>query len=62
MLGGPPTLEYASALTAARAYCDDETAALARRSDEPLSLPLPYREAKDLATPPKPKALFAPLS
>ncbi|MBD2077240.1 hypothetical protein H6F86_25855 [Phormidium sp. FACHB-592] len=48
LLGGPTTLEYASALAAARAYCDHEAAALAQRGDELLALTLTDREAKTL--------------
>ncbi|XHX76474.1 MAG: hypothetical protein RBJ76_18810 [Stenomitos frigidus ULC029] len=47
-LDGLPRCEYASALAAARASCDDEAAALAQRGDEPLALPLTDREAKTL--------------
>ncbi|MBD2075133.1 hypothetical protein H6F86_14765 [Phormidium sp. FACHB-592] len=46
--GGLPTLEYASALAAAKAYCDYEAETLAQRGDEQLALPLTYREAKTL--------------
>ena len=48
-LGGLPRFEYASAL-AARAYCDDEAAALAQRGDEPLSLPFTGRERQPCCT------------